>query len=229
MQNENAIRVHDQDAAAYDGYVTDYGSHAHDVLFGLCYEFVHPGDSLLDLGIGTGLSSLPFARLGLSVTGVDGSAAMLAVCAGKSLARELLCRDLADLPLPYADAAFDHATACGVFHFFDNLGPLFAEVSRLLRGGGFFAFTVADERVTSPDKAEQVGFDAASGVGMYAHSGIYVRYLLQHHSFTLRKLQHFYAHSLEHHQAPLLLGGYVVEKERGDADAGSVVGAGEGF
>ena len=35
-----------------------------EVLFGLCYEYLHSGDRLLDIGIGTGLGAEPFARAG---------------------------------------------------------------------------------------------------------------------------------------------------------------------
>jgi len=45
-----------------------------------CYEYIKPGDSLLDLGIGTGLSSVLFAKVGLNITDLDGSLEMLKEC-----------------------------------------------------------------------------------------------------------------------------------------------------
>jgi len=118
-----------------------------EALFGLCFEYLRPGERLLDIGIGTGMSAAPFARFGLRVTGLDCSSEMLALCRQKPLAEALQEHDLAQLPWPFPREAFDHAIALGVLHFFPDLEPLFQETGRLLRQGGTFTFTTkAPER-----------------------------------------------------------------------------------
>lgn len=42
--------LHDIYAAEYDQQVQSYGCHIADVLFGLCYAFIEPGQQLLDAG-----------------------------------------------------------------------------------------------------------------------------------------------------------------------------------
>ncbi|WP_423224970.1 hypothetical protein [Candidatus Amarolinea aalborgensis] len=63
--------LHDAYAADYDQQVQAYGCHVADVLFGLCYEYVQPGQRLLDAGIGSGLSAQLFAKAGLEIHGMD--------------------------------------------------------------------------------------------------------------------------------------------------------------
>jgi len=46
----------------------------------MCFEYVNPQDRLLDIGLGTGLGSLPFAKTGLEIFGIDGSGEMLKIC-----------------------------------------------------------------------------------------------------------------------------------------------------
>lgn len=215
-ESRNAIHIHDRDAAAYDEFVAAYGSYVHDVLFGLCFEYVRRGDSLLDLGIGTGLSSAPFAKAGAAITGVDGSQEMLEVCQRKGIAAELRCHDLLETPLPYPAAAFNHVIACGVFHFFADLDPLVGEACRLMQQGGTFAFTAvvpdADATDSSPAGSVRVRHDAAAGVSVYAHRPAYVHALLESNGLVRRKQQHFTAHSVDYAVPPLMLAAYVAQK-----------------
>ena len=115
MNTTNPIRVHDASADTYDASVEEYHSHLHDLLFGMCYEFIQPGHSLLDIGIGTGLSSVNFARAGVDVYGMDPSSNMIDQCRKKGFAKELKQHSLTDPPLRYHDKAFSHVIACGVF------------------------------------------------------------------------------------------------------------------
>ena len=39
-------------ASSYDNQVKEYDSYGHDVLFGMCYDYVNTGEKLLDIGIG---------------------------------------------------------------------------------------------------------------------------------------------------------------------------------
>ena len=111
MKKHDKITIHDQYAAGYDDSVREYGSHIAEILFGLSYEYVEAQERLLDVGIGTGLSSLPFAKAGLQIFGLDGSAAMLEQCRQKGFASELQLWDVNDVPWPYPDGSFHHVLA----------------------------------------------------------------------------------------------------------------------
>ena len=117
MDSMDAIQVHDQYAADYDRLSLDFGYVLPDALFGLCSEFLQPGKRLLDIGIGTGLSSVPFARAGMAVYGLDGSVEMLKVCEEKKIAVELKPWDIRTAPWPYADKFFAAVIECGTIHF----------------------------------------------------------------------------------------------------------------
>ncbi len=139
-QNTNAA-LHDAYAADYDSQVKAYDCFITDLLFGLCYEYIQPGGKLLDAGIGSGLSSLPFAKAGLEIYGMDFSPAMLEICRGKNLCASLTNHNIQEVPWPYPPKIFDTLVCCGVFHFIPDLGPIFGEARRLLQDGGLFAFT----------------------------------------------------------------------------------------
>jgi ubiquinone/menaquinone biosynthesis C-methylase UbiE len=100
MDSDNSIQIHDQTARDYDRLSVEFSYTFADALFGLCFEFLQPGQRLLDIGIGTGLSSIPFHRAGLEVYGVDGSSEMLRICREKHFAVELRQWDLRILPWP---------------------------------------------------------------------------------------------------------------------------------
>lgn len=58
-------------ATKYDEQVKEYNSYGHNVIFGMCYEYVKPNEKILDLGIGTGLASIQFYKSGLKIFGLD--------------------------------------------------------------------------------------------------------------------------------------------------------------
>lgn len=70
MESKNMVNTHDKSAAEYDRLAKEQSWFGPKVWFGLCYEFMKPGDSLLDIGIGTGLSSLPLHKAGLQINDI---------------------------------------------------------------------------------------------------------------------------------------------------------------
>ena len=66
-------------AEGYDKQSLKYGWLGPEILFGLSYEYLNPGNTMLDIGIGTGLSSIPFHKAGLKIFGVDRSDEMLKI------------------------------------------------------------------------------------------------------------------------------------------------------
>ena len=96
MGANDTIIQDSQAANEYDNQARATNWFGPEVVFGLAYEFVRPGDCLLDLGIGSGLSSILFHQAGLRVFGLDGSNEVLNVCKSKNFAEELKQHDLAD-------------------------------------------------------------------------------------------------------------------------------------
>lgn len=188
----DSICIHNQVAADYDLQVRQYDSYGHDVLFGMMYELIRPGERLLDIGIGTGLSSRSFARAGLRCFGVDGSPDMLKECQSKTFADGLVRFDISHQPLPYSDSTFDIVIGCGVFHFFANLEPLINDVVRLSTSKSLLGFSVAgipfSLQQQHPAK-DVLHTPTAWGVPIYQHSDRYVQRLLNTCDFNLLKRQ----------------------------------------
>lgn len=190
---------HDRDAAQYDRQASEHNSHGQDALFGMMYEFIEPGETLLDIGIGTGRGSFLFHKMGLHVSGFDSSREMLKMCEAKGFARQLIQHDLQDVPFPYAAKSFNHVISLGVLHFFANLAPVIEEAARLIRPRGIFAFTV--EGLQLGQQAEYViRIDGGPGqpdqevaVNMHRHSDAHVRELLAGNGFTPLKAFEFFA------------------------------------
>lgn len=107
----------------------------------LCARHV-VGEKLLDVGIGSGRASLPLARAGYEVTGVDSSQAMLdqtRVQAGETPIR-LEQGDLA--ALRFADAEFDTVMSLNVLVHFPHWREILAEWKRVVRPNGRIVFDI---------------------------------------------------------------------------------------
>ena len=171
-----------EDASKYDEQVKEYGSYAHEAMFGMCYEYISPNDKLLDLGIGTGLASINFSKIGLKIYGLDISDEMLRICGDKSFTEELKHHNLLENRIPYNDGYFNHIICSGVFHFLGDLGNIFSEIARIIQRGGIFAFTIA------PDKEKDYIKQMTSwGVPIYKHSQNYIMRLLSQNRMNLLK------------------------------------------
>ena len=180
--------LHDAYAADYDQQVQSYGCHVADVLFGLCYEYVQPGQRLLDAGIGSGLSAQLFAKAGLQIHGMDFSPAMLAECRAKGFAADLTLHDLQQAPWPYPASGFAHVVCCGVLHFMGDLETTFREAARVLAPRGVFVFTTQLPAALTTDRRpyqQRVMGD----FNIFAHTPAYVEALLVQHAFAPLKGQ----------------------------------------
>ena len=135
------------DKDPYENWADEYDSqslkcqwHAPSILFGMMYLQLSPGDSLLDLGIGTGLGALPFHKAGLEIHGIDSSPAMIERCRNRGLPWEIFQHDLTRVPWPAKSFSINHVISTGVFHFIGDLHAVISETSRVMKAGGLFGF-----------------------------------------------------------------------------------------
>ena len=173
-------------ADKYDALARNSEAFGGDVLFGMMYEFIRPGDRLIDLGIGTGLASQPFYRAGVRITGIDISAPMLDRCRAKEIADILQVQDLREA-LPFEDGEFSHAIAVGVLHFIRDLDVPFREASRVLMPGGIFGFTT----FCPEDESKDISVQQVHGSQVYQHSNRLVQSLTGRHQFQMLKTIRF--------------------------------------
>jgi predicted TPR repeat methyltransferase len=185
MSKEDKAYDYKEDAENYDSLVKEYDSYAHDLLFGMSFEYVKADEKILDIGIGTGLASVKFSQIGLKVYGLDSSEEMLHACGSKSFTEALDLYDLTSEKIPYQDNFFDHVVCCGVLHFVGDLRDLFSEVTRVIRPGGIFLFTIAPYN-NGPGFSKE---DTAWGVPIFTHSPEYIREIFDENGFTLEKEQ----------------------------------------
>ena len=156
-------------------------------MFGLSYSFINPGQSVLDIGIGTGLGSALFHKAGLLVYGMDVSTEMLEACRSKGFAADLKKHDLTVEPYPYDEASLDHAVCLGVLNVFKDLRLVFREVARVLRDNGVFVLVVGD-RGPGEEAEFVVGREHThtdSSVTMYRHGTEQINDLLDENHFEL--------------------------------------------
>ena len=95
---------------------------------------------ILDLGCGTGLSSVLFFDRGYDVTGIDGVAAMVRQ-ARKLPFKKVIQQDL-ESPWRVKDGSFDAAVMCGVMEYIIYPQVLLRQVHDKLVTDGLFGLTV---------------------------------------------------------------------------------------
>ncbi len=80
MRHDDEVRAMTE---TYDEEAEATGWYGPEVAFGLAFKYLRPGQSILDLGIGTGLAAVLFRQAGLKVYGMDVAPEMLDACRGK--------------------------------------------------------------------------------------------------------------------------------------------------
>jgi predicted TPR repeat methyltransferase len=135
---------------------------------------------LLDLGCGTGLAGVAFAPYTRHLVGVDLSANMLARARARRLYQRLEHAELLSMMQREGNASYDVVVAADVFIYSGRLDEIFAEVKRLLRAGGLFAFSVESLDALSglaremPHEAKEYQLNAS---GRFAHASTYIQAL----------------------------------------------------
>ncbi len=114
-------------------YHTPRGRWISECEFNLLRRLMHPqaGESLLDVGCGTGHFTRRFSQAGLSVTGVDPDAKAISYATMQQDNIEYLLGNA--LNLPFTDNHFDHTTAITSLCFIDDPIAALQEMWRVTR------------------------------------------------------------------------------------------------
>jgi SAM-dependent methyltransferase len=115
----------------------------------LAEECLSGADHVLDIGCGEGQITRLAARLGARrAVGIDPTTAQLDEAVARGGGPVYARADAA--ALPFADARFDAAVACLVFEHIRAVDDAIAEVARVLRPGGRFAFFLNHPLLQTP-------------------------------------------------------------------------------
>jgi SAM-dependent methyltransferase len=135
----NGVRAND-----YDAIAEAYAEKVEANVWNAHYERVNAlrlvgevsGKRVLDAGCGSGAHAIELANRGATVTGVDASAALLAIAARRPGGRMTLVRADLTAPLPFADQAFDVVLSSLVMHYLHDWVPTLTEFRRVLTSRG---------------------------------------------------------------------------------------------
>ncbi|KAA3638084.1 MAG: class I SAM-dependent methyltransferase [Bacteroidetes bacterium] len=167
-------------ASEYDDLCRQYQWKAPDLLFNYLSKYIRKDTKLLDIGVGTGISSQQFHDMQVELYGLDNSSEMLAICEAKKVFKEVLLFDILEDEIPYPEAHFEYLICLGVFHFFSSLDEIFAEIGRAVKSNGFFAFTIIEN--SRDDKSFVI--ETSDEVNVYHHSKDYIKSLIKQNNFN---------------------------------------------
>lgn len=133
-------------AKNYDVDTTSYGWSAPEVLLGRLSDVAPPKSTqrVLDIGVGTGMASVPYLDARAQVTGVDVSYDMLEEARDRHPDFHQLGHYDIDQKLEtggLTPGSFDVVLSSGVLHFSKDLEATLDELNRALAPGGTLAFT----------------------------------------------------------------------------------------
>jgi predicted TPR repeat methyltransferase len=219
MKPEQTESYRVENADQYESQVAETAWHGHEIMFGLMFEYIKPNDSLLDIGIGTGLSSILFHKAGLQVSGFDNSAEMLEGCKSKGFTGKVVLHDLQNVPYPFSSNSIHHIVSLGVLNFYSDLVSVFQEVGRIIKIGGVFGIAVEDKkpgqerhytiRVDSGTEGDKQPFH----VSMYRHTDEYIRAQLKKTEIFVLKDHEFLADEYPEQDIKVYLKIYIGRKQ----------------
>lgn len=199
MDSEKTINSANDFSVNYDDYIQNCHWAGPDILFGLMFEYIKPAQTILDIGIGTGLSSKLFRRFGLSIYGIDGANRMIQICKNKALAEELRQVDLAKDEKWFENKIFHNIVSHGVFHLIRDLDAIFKQSSSILESNGCFGFTYEGlgHSFDSYLESSTIGVfereNMPSGIMVFRHTDKYIDERLVLHGFEILKKTEFLA------------------------------------
>ena len=141
MKESEIIEEFNMFAGEYNEIVmNELGYQAYRIIPDLLLKHCRIKDAVvLDLGCGTGISSLSFFEQNFSVYGIDLSEEMLKAAAELPF-KDLMCRNIEN-PLPFPENSFDIVTAVGVTEFINSPINLLSNISKVLKTDGLLGIT----------------------------------------------------------------------------------------
>ncbi|GDX28307.1 class I SAM-dependent methyltransferase [Actinomycetes bacterium] len=104
--------------------------------------------TVLDVGCGDGQIGRALSANGAAVVGVDPTWGQISVAAERGKGPLYACASASNLPV--ANACCDAVLACLVFEHIDDVDSAIAEISRVLKPGGMFAFFLNHPLLQTP-------------------------------------------------------------------------------
>jgi glycosyltransferase involved in cell wall biosynthesis/2-polyprenyl-3-methyl-5-hydroxy-6-metoxy-1,4-benzoquinol methylase len=135
-------------------------------LVGLLERMSAPGDSVLEVGCGTGYLALELARRGRAVTGIDVSKVAVDLARRHAEGTQARFEVASALDLPFPDGSFDLVFSVEVMehlHAADASAHL-REAARVLRSGGRY-WVLTPNRVVARSAAERFGLEGGEAGG----------------------------------------------------------------
>jgi predicted TPR repeat methyltransferase len=120
----------------------------------------------IDLGCGTGLAAVAFAKMVDQFIGIDLSPGMIEKARATGLYAELKVTDMLEGLRSMPDSGVELVLSADAMVYVADLFPVLKEASRVLASGGLLAFTL--------ERHDGDGFIMGEG-RRYAHSASYVR------------------------------------------------------
>jgi len=192
MNSEHTLKMTNEFAPGYDSYIADKDWSGPKELFALLKPFIKQDDLLLDIGIGTGLASIPFKNAGLKIYGIDGSEEMIKLCNEKNITEEIILSDISKQGWQLPDLRFNFIISNAVFHMIGNIDYIASIVYKHLIPGGYFCFTtfpLESENTTDFNETEIAGIYSKrnndTGLVVYRHLNDYVTQILIKNNFRL--------------------------------------------
>jgi 2-polyprenyl-3-methyl-5-hydroxy-6-metoxy-1,4-benzoquinol methylase len=148
MSHRNAIDFHSAIAAEFSQKYESSRAFQERfrVLTGLFERYIKPEDQVLDLGCGSGVFSNYLAHKGCTVTGIDGSAAMIMLC--QQIKTSATVRYVVQsLPLtnPAQYTPQDTVLMSSVLEYLDDMSGMLEQTSTLLKSGGLLIVSIPNK------------------------------------------------------------------------------------
>jgi predicted TPR repeat methyltransferase len=169
--------------------------------------------AILDVGCGTGLCGVLFSPLARVLDGVDISSGMLSKARERRIYDTLAESELLSY-LNESSSTYDLVIAGGVLGYLSNVEDVFKGVNRVLRNGGYFAFTsdkLEEGLVKFAPSPEVALEDTERGVG-FCHNPNYIREAAETANFEFIKIDQIVDRNAWVEETPMTAMLYVLRK-----------------
>lgn len=223
MVTNKTVHLTNEFANGYDIYISDKKWSGPTVIFDLLKPYIKKNDSLLDLGIGTGLASIPFQNAGLIIYGIDSSEEMIKICDSKQIVKQIYLSDLNTDDFFFPELAFDHIISNAFFHFIGNTEKIFNKVKQQLKRGGYFCFSTLNKGLGEDKEYLSTNIEGIlswtniqNGLVIFKHSDDYIMNLLKSNDLNLISKQIISGFHDETEKKQVFFNIYLTQKQMND-------------